>query len=86
MNTLTEDRTWSNASLLAAGGFRDATRLAAGNTEMYRDICLSNREAIIRRLDDYIAHLRTLREQIEARDHEIDAVFTCEFWNYMGGF
>ncbi len=76
MNTLTEDPSWSDASLLAANGFRDATRLAAGSQEMYRDICLTNREPILHWLDEYITSLHTLREQIDTQDHEIAEVFT----------
>jgi prephenate dehydrogenase len=76
MNTLVEDETWSEASPLAANGFRDATRLAAGSPEMYRDICLTNREAIVQWLDRYIASLYTLREQVDGQEREIDEVFT----------
>lgn len=32
---------------LAAGGFRDTTRVAAGSPEVWRDICLTNKEAIL---------------------------------------
>ncbi|HZV54345.1 MAG TPA: prephenate dehydrogenase/arogenate dehydrogenase family protein, partial [Rhodocyclaceae bacterium] len=35
----------------AAGGFRDFTRIASSHPEMWRDICLANRRALIQELD-----------------------------------
>ncbi|MDR1367949.1 MAG: prephenate dehydrogenase/arogenate dehydrogenase family protein [Candidatus Accumulibacter sp.] len=52
----------------AAGGFRDFTRIAASHPEMWRDICLSNREAIADELDRYSSRLRDLRSAIERGD------------------
>jgi len=37
----------------AASGFRDFTRIAASSPEMWRDICLANREAMMRELQQY---------------------------------
>ena len=39
----------------AAGGFRDFTRIAASHPEMWRDICLANRKALLQELDGYRA-------------------------------
>src|SRR5258708_21317141 len=39
VNTVANSDGWGDASLLAANGFRDMSRLAAGSPEMYRDIC-----------------------------------------------
>jgi prephenate dehydrogenase len=75
MTTVTESSSWGDSSLLASTGFRDTTRLAAGNPEMYRDICLTNSEAVVRALDDYMATLRTFREQIAARDPRLNELF-----------
>ncbi len=75
MTTVTESSSWGDASLLASSGFRDTTRLAAGSPEMYRDICLTNSEAVVRALDDYIATLRTFREQIAAHDPRLNELF-----------
>lgn len=76
MNTVAESAGWGDAALLASGGFRDMTRLAAGNPEMYRDICLSNSEALTRWLDDYIATLHRLRDRIAAHDKDLNETFT----------
>lgn len=47
----------------SAGGFRDFTRIAASHPEMWRDICLMNRENIImmlERYEEYIGRLKSL--------------------------
>ncbi len=75
MNTAAASPAWGDASLLAASGFRDMTRLAAGNPEMYRDICLTNSEALTRWLNEYIATLTTLRNQIATHDKSLDETF-----------
>ncbi|TAN30931.1 MAG: prephenate dehydrogenase/arogenate dehydrogenase family protein [Castellaniella sp.] len=51
---------------LAGTGFRDFTRIAAGSAEVWRDIFLSNREAVLRELDDFDRVLQTLRATLEA--------------------
>lgn len=75
MTTIAEDATWDDASLLAATGFRDVTRLAGGSPEMYRDICLTNGTAITERLDAYISTLSMLRDRISAQSTDIDEIF-----------
>jgi len=75
MNAAAASPAWGDASLLAASGFRDMTRLAAGNPEMYRDICLTNSEALTRWLNEYIATLTTLRNQIATHDKSLDETF-----------
>lgn len=75
VDTVSHGPAWGDASLLAAGGFRDASRLAAGSPEMYRDICLTNSESIAHWLDEYIATLKVLRERIAAHDRSLDDMF-----------
>jgi prephenate dehydrogenase len=55
----------------AAGGFRDFTRIAASSPEMWRDIFLANRNALLTELDRYTAVLARLRAAIEAGDGEL---------------
>ena len=53
-----------NAGLLfdfAAGGFRDFTRIASSHPEMWRDICVANRAALIREIDAYQVELMRAR-------------------------
>jgi prephenate dehydrogenase len=64
MRTTSRDVAWREMRQLAAGGFRDTTRLAAGSPRMYRDICATNAGAIVRWLDAALAELAELRELI----------------------
>lgn len=52
----------------AASGFRDFTRIAASHPEMWRDICLANRAALLEELDRYTAQLAGLREALASGD------------------
>ena len=52
----------------AGGGFRDFTRIASSNPEMWRDIFLSNREAVGRDLERYRAKLAELQKLLDAGD------------------
>lgn len=75
VNTVANTNSWHEAATLAAGGFRDMSRLAAGSPEMYRDICLTNSEAITQWIDAYIATLEQIREQIAQQSHLLDTTF-----------
>jgi prephenate dehydrogenase len=50
------------------GGFRDTVRIAGSSPEMWRDICVANRDALLIALDDYLGELERLRGLIEASD------------------
>ena len=52
----------------AASGFRDFTRIAAGSPEMWRDIALANREALLAEMDRYGEALKNARALIAAGD------------------
>ena len=52
----------------AAGGFRDFTRIAASSPEMWRDVALQNRAALVVEIDRYQAQLAVFRELIERGD------------------
>ncbi len=55
---------------LAAGGFRDMTRIAAGDPGIWLDICYENMTAITDVLDQLIADLTTVREQVATSDRD----------------
>ncbi|PKM42516.1 MAG: prephenate dehydrogenase/arogenate dehydrogenase family protein [Gammaproteobacteria bacterium HGW-Gammaproteobacteria-1] len=52
----------------AAGGFRDFTRIASSDPRMWHDICLANRDAILKVMDRYAAELAEVRGAIERGD------------------
>ena len=52
----------------AASGFRDFTRIAGSSPEMWRDIALANRAAVLTELDAYIVALQALRSAVSAED------------------
>ncbi|MCW2278305.1 prephenate dehydrogenase [Heliophilum fasciatum] len=58
----------SMATMLAAGGFRDTTRIAAGDPRMWCDIAWTNREALLAVIDQYQASLARIAEAIRTYD------------------
>lgn len=54
----------------AASGFRDFTRIAGSSPEMWRDIALANRAAVLLELDAYVAALQALRNAVSTDDAE----------------
>lgn len=55
---------------LAAGGFRDMTRIAAGDPGIWPDVCGDNKTAIVAALDGLIDALREVREAVDGADRE----------------
>ena len=55
---------------IAAGGFKDITRIASSSPVMWQNICASNREQILVLMDKYTALLSRLRSYIEASDEQ----------------
>ena len=56
-----------SASIYAGGGFKDFSRIASGDSVMWRDICLQNKNKIITHLRGYQS---TVEELIDAIDNE----------------
>lgn len=52
----------------AGGGFRDFTRIAASSPEMWRDICVANKTALLKEIATYQTVLAHLKGQIERED------------------
>ena len=60
----------------AAGGFRDFSRIASSDAVMWRDVCLTNKDAILESMDRLDIHLKQLRSMIESENGTgIQAVF-----------
>ena len=66
---------WSQASKLAATGFRDMSRLAAGDADLYAGIARTNREHIIEALDSINNAMARLRRHLEADDPRLIEIF-----------
>lgn len=55
---------------LAAGGFRDMTRISSGRPTIWPDICLANRTAIVDGMDGLIAALTDVRDKVNNEDRD----------------
>ena len=66
---------WSEASRLAAGGFRDMSRLAAGEPDLYAGVVQTNRLNLLEMLDAISAELARLRRHIETDDPRLIELF-----------
>ncbi|HIT63475.1 MAG TPA: prephenate dehydrogenase [Candidatus Ventrimonas merdavium] len=53
---------------LAAGGFKDITRIASSSPEMWEQICMTNTENLTAVLKDYISSLEEILSSLERRD------------------
>ncbi len=53
---------------LAAGGFKDITRIASSSPVMWQQICLTNTENITSMLERYIADLQEILKELKSRD------------------
>jgi len=68
--TMADERAVDHAALLrlAAGGFRDMTRVAAGHPAIWPDICAENRPAILNVMDALLDDLGGVREAVAVGD------------------
>lgn len=55
---------------VAAGGFKDITRIASSSPEMWEQICMTNTEPIAEILEKYICSLNQILEEVKKRDGE----------------
>ena len=67
---LADERATEHRALLrlAAGGFRDMTRIAAGHPGIWPDICAENRDAIVEVLDGLVMSLQSVRDVVANDD------------------
>lgn len=57
--------------MIAAGGFKDITRIASSSPDMWQQICLTNTDNIIRLLNRYMDSLAALKEKLSTQDADI---------------
>jgi len=63
-----EDQREGNLARFSAGGFLDFTRIASSHPEMWRDICLMNREALMAAVEGFALTLDRFKALISAKD------------------
>jgi len=72
-----EAATQSEVIKFSASGFRDFTRIAASDPVMWRDVFLTNREAVLEMLGRFLGDLSTLQQAVETGDGPaLEALFT----------
>ncbi|HEX4215890.1 MAG TPA: prephenate dehydrogenase/arogenate dehydrogenase family protein [Candidatus Dormibacteraeota bacterium] len=69
------DDDWEAMAALAGPGFRDMTRLAAGDPRFYAAVAATNRSALLDRLVRVEGSLARLRSLVEDGDGELEALF-----------
>lgn len=72
--------------MIAAGGFRDITRIASSSPAMWEAICMTNTEQIVALLDAYIESLGTIRDTIREKDSKQIYDFFDSARNYRDSF
>lgn len=71
-----DDPAWPDMQQIAATGYRDMTRLAAGDPRMHRDICLTNADLIRPQLQAMARLLDQLADQLDD-PQALDDLFTA---------
>jgi prephenate dehydrogenase len=72
---LSESSEWARMGRLAGSGFRDMSRLAAGDPDMYTAIARTNRENVAAALDRVIVSMTKLRRHLDADDPRLVELF-----------
>jgi len=67
---------------LAAGGFRDITRISSSSPEMWENICLTNPDGILAFLEEFIDILEQTKKDIINRNSEALTKFFSDAKNY----
>ncbi|HWZ18313.1 MAG TPA: prephenate dehydrogenase [Ktedonobacteraceae bacterium] len=75
MNTVVGSPSWVDAAIVADKSMYDMTRMSSNNPEVYRDICLTNSEALSRWLGEYISELSIFRDQLMLHDSNLIQIF-----------
>ena len=70
VNFLAQRRDAKRLLGFSGGGLRDTVRIAGSSPEMWRDICIANRAALVPLVDGYISELEAARAALAAGDGE----------------
>ena len=72
-----EKKTFPMTSSLAAGGFRDITRIASSNPALWRDITMQNRKELVGQLDTWLDEMARVRQLLdEGNEIAIETYFS----------
>ncbi len=72
----TRSELWNEMARLASTGYRDVTRLASGDSRIYTDICLTNRQSITRWIDNFTRELQRFRRLVADGDEALGEAFS----------
>lgn len=61
--------------MLAAGGYKDVSRLASGDPRMNRDICLTNQDSILHWIDRLIGELLEYKQLVQSGSETLEKTF-----------
>ncbi len=75
VSSTSKSPSWHEMSKLAASAYRDVTRLASGDPEMNRDICMTNRQEIVSWIDRMIAELLEFKRLMNENEKGLAQVF-----------
>lgn len=71
---------------IAAGGFKDITRISSSSPVMWQNICLTNKDNILKLLEKYIDSLEEIKEQISSSNEQEIYNFFDTARNYRDSF
>ncbi len=78
VNLLAQRRDAKRLLGFSGGGLRDTVRIAGSSPEMWRDICIANRAALVPLVDGYISELEAARSALAAGDGDaLEAMFSA---------
>jgi len=75
LNTVVGSPSWIDAAFVAEKSMYEMSQLSNNHPEVYRDICLTNSEALSRWLGEYIIELSTFRDQLMLHDSNLIQTF-----------
>ena len=81
-----EDTPSETMRMVAAGGFKDITRIASSSPEMWEQICMTNSENILKVLNDYIRNLEDIRVALEQKNGSAIHTLFQESRDYRNSF
>ncbi len=86
VNMIKQKDSTGNMKLLAAGGFRDITRIASSNPQMWRNIISGNRNHVLKLIDSYINILNNVRTTIDNSNDDMITVFFEQARDFRNAF